>query len=63
MKEKILKDIDKKLRAILMALVLREEKIENKIKILCSAGMKSEEIGNLIGLTGRAIRNNKAYKE
>jgi len=63
MSEKILHEIDKKLKAILVAMTLKEEKTDNKIKILCTSGMKSEEIGLLIGMTGRGVRKNKAYKE
>jgi len=63
MTEKILKEIDKKLKAILIALALKEGKTNDKIKVLCVGGLKSEEIGGIIGLTGRAVRNNEAYKE
>ena len=63
MSDDVLKEINKKLKAILIAIVLKEEKTDNKIKILCASGMKSEEIGNIIGMSGRGIRKNKAYKE
>ena len=63
MSDDVLKEINKKLKAILIAIVLKEEKTDNKIKILRASGMKSEEIGNIIGMSGRGIRKNKAYKE
>ena len=61
--EKLLEDINKKLNSILIYISVKEENVENKIKILCSAGLKSEQIGNLVGMTGRGVRKNKAYKE
>jgi len=61
--KELLKEISKKLNAIVVNLALREKNSDNQIKILCSAGFKSEEIGKIIGITGRGVRKNKAYKE
>jgi len=62
MNDKILENIDKKL-GILVAVAIKEEDTESKIRMLCNLGLKSEEIGNLIGMTGRGVRKSKAYKE
>ncbi len=60
---KLLENIDRKIGALLIATVLKEDSTEEKIRTLCTAGLKSNEIGSLIGMTGRGVRKNKAYKE
>ena len=62
MDETILKEINEKLN-ILVAVALKKENTETKIKLLCNLGLKSDGIGKLIGMTGRGVRKSKAYKE
>ena len=59
----LLKENNKLLKGIFLFLISKEESTDNKIKILCNIGMKSNEIGSLIGMTGRGVRKNKCYKE
>jgi len=61
--EKLLKEMNKKLDSLILYFVLKEDSTENKIKILCRAGLKSEEIGKIVGMTGRGVRKNKFYSE
>jgi len=60
--KELLEEINKKL-GLIVSLLLKEQKTEEKIKFLCNIGLKSEEIGRIIGMTGRGVRKSKAYKE
>ncbi|MDE1854864.1 MAG: hypothetical protein KGH57_00895 [Candidatus Micrarchaeota archaeon] len=58
----LLKEISAKISK-LSAIIAAESKDEPiKIKIYKKAGMKSEEIGSLLGKTGSAIRHRNAEK-
>lgn len=61
--EKLLEENNKLLKSIFLFLISKEDSTDNKIKLLCNLGLKSEEIGDLIGMTGRGVRKNKCYKE
>lgn len=53
---------NKLLKAILLTL-LDDKPTDRKVKILSEVGMKSEEIGSIVGMSGRGIRKNKQYRE
>lgn len=61
--KKILQEINEKMSLVLAVLISKEENTDKKIKLLCGMGLKSEEIGKLVGMTGRGVRKNKSYKE
>lgn len=52
-------DSNKLLKGILLALALKEEKWENKSKVLKTGGLKQNEINELIGLSENAKRVRK----
>ena len=58
-------DTNKLLKGILLALALKEEKWENKSKILKSSGLKQNEINELIGISENAkrVRKHRANKK
>ena len=55
----ILEENNKLLRGILLAFALKEEKWENKSKILKTGGLNQTEINNLIGFSENAKRVQK----
>lgn len=65
--EKSLNEIETKdlLKGILLALALKEERWEDKSKILKAGGLKQTEINKLIGLSENAkrVRKHRAKKK
>ena len=55
----ILEENNQLLKGILLALALKEEKWENKSKVLKTGGLKQTEVNNLIGLSENAKRVRK----
>ncbi len=58
----ILEEINNNLKNLVIAIAFSQDDIEKQIKILSRAGFSSNEIGKLIGMTGRGVRKNKGYK-
>ena len=65
MTDKILRGIDKKLKAILIALALKETKRENQKKILKNVGLDQSEILEIIGISEvtKRVRKHRRKKK
>jgi len=59
MSDKILKEINKKLKAILIALALKESDRNKQTTILKNAGLNQKEIIEIIGLSPTTLRTRK----
>lgn len=57
--EKLLEEMNKKLEGLLLAFALKEEKREEKAKILKSGGLNQIQIINLIGISDSTKRARK----
>lgn len=63
MDEKILQGIDKKLKAILVAIALKENDRNKQILILKKGRLNQKEIIEIVGLSASALRSRKHRKK
>lgn len=59
MTEEMLKDINKKLKAILVAIALKEKERDNQVIILKNGGLNKNEILEIIGPSETTLRVRK----
>jgi len=60
--EELLEEISEKLDKIVALIAIQGKEEDAQIRILKKLGMKSEEVGDLLGVKGRA-RDRKGWKE
>lgn len=57
--EGLLEEINNKLNAVITSIALKEKDRENQVKILKSAGLKQNQILNIIGISETTKRTRK----